>query len=48
MILSGRIGAGHRILFVSGASGIVITHATYTMDDLAERYRAAQGERQVG
>lgn len=46
-ILAGRISAGHRILFVSGASGIVITHATYTMDDLAERYRASHSKRQA-
>lgn len=40
----GTIKEGDRILFVSGASGIVITHGTYTMDKLAERYRAAQQE----
>ena len=31
----------NKLLFVSGASGIVITHATYVMDDLGERLRAA-------
>lgn len=41
---NGTVDRDHRILFVSGASGIVITHATYTMDDLAERYRAHNGE----
>lgn len=35
---------GHKLLFVSGASGIVITHATYVMDDLGERLRASLGE----
>ncbi len=35
------IQPGHRLLFVSGASGIVITHATYKMDDLGERLRAS-------
>jgi 3-oxoacyl-[acyl-carrier-protein] synthase III len=39
-ILSGRIQPEQNLLFVSGASGIVITHATYTLDDLPERYRA--------
>ncbi len=39
-ILRGRIQPGQNLLFVSGASGIVITHATYTLDDLPDRYRA--------
>ncbi len=43
-MLRGAIQPGHNLLFVSGASGIVITHATYTMDELPERYRAAQPE----
>lgn len=34
----GRIKGGHNLLLVSGASGIVISHATYTLDDLPERY----------
>ena len=37
-LLNHTIRKDHNILFVSGASGIVISHATYTMDDLAERY----------
>ncbi|MCJ7581058.1 MAG: hypothetical protein MUP98_11050 [Candidatus Aminicenantes bacterium] len=37
-LLNKTIRKDHNILFVSGASGIVISHATYTMDDLAERY----------
>ncbi|MCC6746613.1 MAG: 3-oxoacyl-ACP synthase [Deltaproteobacteria bacterium] len=41
-ILRGQIQPGHKLLFVSGASGIVITHATYAMDDLPDRYRRAQ------
>ncbi|HEY3451845.1 MAG TPA: 3-oxoacyl-[acyl-carrier-protein] synthase III C-terminal domain-containing protein [Myxococcales bacterium] len=41
-ILNEKILPGHNLLLISGASGIVITHATLTMDDLPERYRAAQ------
>ena len=41
-MLSGKIEPGHNVLLVSGASGIVITHATLTLDDLPVRYRAAQ------
>jgi 3-oxoacyl-[acyl-carrier-protein] synthase III len=41
-MLQGRIQPGHNVLLVSGASGIVISHATFTLDDLPERYRAAQ------
>lgn len=41
---SGTIGEGHKLLFVSGASGIVITHGTYVMDDLGRRLRSALGE----
>lgn len=39
-ILGNRLNDGARLLFISGASGIVISHATYTMDDLPSRYRA--------
>jgi len=39
-MLSGRVNAGDNLLLVSGASGIVISHATLTLDDLPERYRA--------
>ncbi|MCX6555467.1 MAG: 3-oxoacyl-ACP synthase [Candidatus Aminicenantes bacterium] len=39
-ILQGRIQNGHNAMLVSGASGIVIAHATYTFDDLPQRYRA--------
>ncbi len=39
-ILQGRIANGHNVMLVSGASGIVIAHATYTFDDLPQRYRA--------
>jgi 3-oxoacyl-[acyl-carrier-protein] synthase-3 len=39
-ILDGTIQAGDNLLLVSGASGIVISHATYTFDDLPDRYRA--------
>ena len=39
-IVEGRIDSGHNIMLVSGASGIVIAHATYSFDDLPQRYRA--------
>jgi len=42
-MLSGRINPGDNLLLVSGASGIVISHATLTLDDLPERYRALWG-----
>jgi 3-oxoacyl-[acyl-carrier-protein] synthase III len=38
-ILQERIRNGHNAMLVSGASGIVIAHATYTFDDLPQRYR---------
>jgi len=38
-ILDGTIRPGDNLLLVSGASGIVISHATYTFDDLPDRYR---------
>lgn len=37
-ILKGRIRSGDNVLLVSGASGIVISHATFTLDDLPDRY----------
>ncbi len=42
-ILDGTIHSRENLLLVSGASGIVISHATYTFDDLPERVRARQG-----
>jgi 3-oxoacyl-[acyl-carrier-protein] synthase III len=39
-ILRGTIRSGQNVLLVSGASGIVISHATFTFDDLPDRYRA--------
>ncbi len=42
-MLSGRVNAGDNLLLVSGASGIVIAHATLTLDDLPQRYRALWG-----
>lgn len=42
-MLSGRVTAGDNLLLVSGASGIVISHATLTLDDLPERYRSLWG-----
>jgi 3-oxoacyl-[acyl-carrier-protein] synthase III len=41
-MLKEKILPGHNVLLVSGASGIVISHATLTLDDLPQRYRAAQ------
>ncbi len=38
-ILDGTIRAGDNMVLVSGASGIVISHAAYTFDDLPARYR---------
>jgi 3-oxoacyl-[acyl-carrier-protein] synthase III len=46
-ILRGKIESGHNLLLVSGASGIVISHATLTLDDLPERVRAAQPQEAV-
>ncbi len=43
-ILDGTIRSGDNLLFVSGASGIVISHATYTFDDLPGRYRTMWGK----
>lgn len=40
----GKVKAGDNLLLVSGASGIVIAHATLTLDDLPERYRRSLGE----
>ncbi len=42
-IRSGQVQNGHNLLLVSGASGIVISHATLTLDDLPERYRTQFG-----
>ena len=39
-ILDGTVNPGDNLLLVSGASGIVISHATYTFDDLPARYRS--------
>jgi len=38
-ILSGHIQSGDNLMLVSGASGIVISHAACTLDDLPDRYR---------
>lgn len=43
-IRRGKIKENDKILFVSGASGIVITHATYTMDEMATRHLANTNE----
>jgi 3-oxoacyl-[acyl-carrier-protein] synthase-3 len=40
-ILDGTVRSGQNLLLVSGASGIVISHATLTLDDLPDRYRAS-------
>jgi 3-oxoacyl-[acyl-carrier-protein] synthase III len=39
-ILNGKMEPNDNVLLISGASGIVITHATFTFDDLPTRYRA--------
>lgn len=39
-MLRERIQRDQNVLLVSGASGIVISHATLTLDDLPDRYRA--------
>jgi 3-oxoacyl-[acyl-carrier-protein] synthase-3 len=41
-VLRDTIQPDDNILLVSGASGIVITHATLTLDDFPDRYRAHQ------
>jgi 3-oxoacyl-[acyl-carrier-protein] synthase III len=43
-ILQNKMHSGDNILLISGASGIVITHATLTLDDLPARYRACFGD----
>jgi len=43
LILRGEAQPGDNVLFVSGASGIVISHAACTLDDLPARYRARFG-----
>lgn len=42
-ILRGTIQNDENLLLVSGASGIVISHATLTLDDLPDRYAAFVG-----
>jgi 3-oxoacyl-[acyl-carrier-protein] synthase III len=39
-MLRGTIRSEQNLLLISGASGIVISHATLTLDDLPDRYRA--------
>ena len=39
-ILQGLMKADENVLLISGASGIAISHATFTFDDLPDRYRA--------
>jgi 3-oxoacyl-[acyl-carrier-protein] synthase III len=47
-MLRGRIKPGDNVLLVCGASGIVISHATLTLDDLPFRYRAHVDGKQGG
>lgn len=42
-ILQDKMQPGDNVLLISGASGIVISHATFTFDDLPTRYRARFG-----
>ncbi len=44
LVREGLARPGDNVLLVSGASGIVISHATLTLDDLPDRYRASLGE----
>lgn len=41
---SGLVKANENVLLISGASGIAISHATFTLDDLPDRYRAQAGK----
>ncbi len=43
LMLRGEARRGDNVLLVSGASGIVIAHATLTLDDLPDRYRSRWG-----
>jgi len=43
LMVKDQLQPGHNVLLISGASGIAITHATLTVDDLPTRYRAALG-----
>jgi len=43
LVREGLARAGDNVLLVSGASGIVIGHATLTLDDLPDRCRASLG-----
>lgn len=45
-ILCGRVTDGMKVLLISGASGIVVAHATLTLDDLPSRYKAFIQSRQ--
>ena len=44
MIVNGRLKNNHNILFLIQASGLNLGHATYTMDDLPDRYYACFGK----
>lgn len=44
LLREGLARQGDNVLLVSGASGIVISHVTLTLDDLPDRYRASLGE----
>jgi len=46
LMVDGRLQPEHNVLLVSGASGIVISHATLTLDDLPTRYRARLAEKE--
>jgi len=45
-IRTDRINKDDNLIFLIGASGIVIGNVTYTMDDLPERYKASLQERE--
>jgi len=47
-MLRDRIQPDDNLRLVSGASGIVISHATLTLDDLPVRYRAHHAQTHQG
>ncbi len=43
--LNGTITQDNNLMFLIGASGLIVGNATYTIDDLPDRYKAAFGEK---
>ncbi len=46
--LNGTITPDNKLMFLIGASGLTVGNATYTIDDLPKRYKAAYGEKTEG